>query len=327
MSESPLVSIIMATYNRAHLLPRAINSVLNQSYQNFELIIVDDGSADNTDEVVKSFEDKRIVYCKLERNKGVSAARNRGLNLARGDYITTLDDDDEFLPQALETAVNKLIKLSSEGSKSVRFDCIDAERGKLSGSGITKEGYISYEDCLCNRVQGDYWVVITMDLLGNDRFDERLGGGEGILWLKLHRKSRAYYVPQVLVKKYREHGERLCDTLNFVEHTARATLINKVFLEEYGDEIKRLCPRYYGQRLAVLGFCQILNSEKLDGRRTLLKSFKFNFSLKYGIFFLLSLILTKSQITAGYIKYINMKGVIVSPIIAVRKLLRRIKAS
>jgi len=208
MNEKPLVSVILTTYNRAQLLPRAINSVLNQTYPNFELIIVNGGSTDNTEEVVKSFKDERIQYYKQKENKGMLADRNKGFDVAKGDYVAILDDDDELLPEALETAVNKFAELASKGIKILWFDCVDAEKGKFSGSGIKEEGYISYDDLLCGKLQGDYWGVMDRKLIGDNRFDERLWGMERILWLKLFRKSKAYYIPltlPILGNKSTEH--------------------------------------------------------------------------------------------------------------------------
>ncbi|MHB8117595.1 MAG: glycosyltransferase family 2 protein [Methanothrix sp.] len=98
----PIVSVIISTYNRAYLVGRAIRSVLDQTYQDFELIVVDDGSADNTDEVVKGFNDLRIRYIRHEQNKGSAAARNTGINAAQGEYIAFQDSDDEWLPEKLE---------------------------------------------------------------------------------------------------------------------------------------------------------------------------------------------------------------------------------
>ena len=103
MSEkNPTVSVIIPTYNRVHLIRRAIQSVLNQTYQDFEVIIVDDGSTDNTEEVVKSFNDPRIRYIRHEKNKGAATARNTGIKAARGKFIAFQDSDDEWLPEKLE---------------------------------------------------------------------------------------------------------------------------------------------------------------------------------------------------------------------------------
>ncbi|MGL5934427.1 MAG: glycosyltransferase family 2 protein, partial [Cetobacterium sp.] len=101
------ISVIMATYNRANSIKRAIDSVLNQKFQNFELIVIDDGSSDNTKEVIEGIEDSRIVYYHKE-NGGQSSARNYGIKKAKGRYIMFLDDDDEFIDSALERSFRKI---------------------------------------------------------------------------------------------------------------------------------------------------------------------------------------------------------------------------
>jgi glycosyltransferase involved in cell wall biosynthesis len=88
-----LFSVILPSYNRALKLPKAIDSVLAQSYTNFELIIVDDGSEDDTRKVVESYNDSRLVYL-YQKNKGVCAARNQGIRISNSNYITFLDSDD-----------------------------------------------------------------------------------------------------------------------------------------------------------------------------------------------------------------------------------------
>jgi glycosyltransferase involved in cell wall biosynthesis len=105
--ESPRVSVIIPTYNRAHYMSRCINSVLNQTYQNFEIIVVDDASTDNTEEVVKSLGSDKIHYLKLPKNKKVAGARNEGIKIAKGEFIIPLDSDDEFLPEKLEKLVKR----------------------------------------------------------------------------------------------------------------------------------------------------------------------------------------------------------------------------
>jgi len=102
------VSVIIPTYNRAHLIERTIQGVLSQTYNEFELIIVDDCSIDNTEEVIKSISDKRLKYIRHEKNKGASAARNTGILAAKGKYIAFQDSDDEWLPEKLEKQVNAL---------------------------------------------------------------------------------------------------------------------------------------------------------------------------------------------------------------------------
>jgi glycosyltransferase involved in cell wall biosynthesis len=108
MAEKPLVSIVLPTYKRAHVLPNAIRSVLNQTYTNLELIIVDDNSPDNTPEVIKSFNDERIRYVRNEPNLKLPGALNKGFSLARGDYLTWTSDDNLFASNAIEKMVAAL---------------------------------------------------------------------------------------------------------------------------------------------------------------------------------------------------------------------------
>lgn len=96
----PLFSVTITTYNRSELLPRALESVLAQTFRDFELIVVDDGSTDDTRDLVAAYTDPRIRYV-FQENSGLSAARNRGVAASNGTYVTFLDDDDEALPEWL----------------------------------------------------------------------------------------------------------------------------------------------------------------------------------------------------------------------------------
>lgn len=98
----PKVSVIIPTHNRPQLIGRAINSVLVQTFKDFEILVVDDASTDNTRQVVKQIKDERIILISHQENKGGSAARNTGIKMARGEYIAFLDDDDEWIPTKLE---------------------------------------------------------------------------------------------------------------------------------------------------------------------------------------------------------------------------------
>lgn len=95
-----LISIITPTYNRGYIIRNPIDSILKQTYPNWELLIVDDGSTDNTEKTIKNYKDKRIKYIKQSK-KGQAAARNKGLEMAQGKWITYLDSDNEFLPNYL----------------------------------------------------------------------------------------------------------------------------------------------------------------------------------------------------------------------------------
>ena len=112
--EDKCVSIILPVYNAVNYIEKTITSVLNQTYKNFELIIVDDGATDGTSEICRNYaqKDYRISYYK-QNNFGTAVARNRGIELAKGEYIAFLDHDDEYLPHFLE----ELLEISEEGAK------------------------------------------------------------------------------------------------------------------------------------------------------------------------------------------------------------------
>jgi glycosyltransferase involved in cell wall biosynthesis len=145
----PVISVIIPTYNRAHLVGRAIRSVLAQTFQDWELIVVDDGSSDNTEEVVCSFQDPRICYISHEVNRGGSAARNTGIKVARGEYVSFLDSDDEWLPEKLEKQLACFRNTQMEQLGMVVCGRIDLdEKGeKVTEKNPDVHGWV-YEDIL-----------------------------------------------------------------------------------------------------------------------------------------------------------------------------------
>ena len=135
------VSIVIPTHNRAHLIRRAIGSVLNQIYQDFEIIIVDDASTDNTREVVESLNDQRIRYIRHENKRGAAAARNTGITSASGKYIAFQDSDDKWLPEKLGRQVEILESSPSEvGVVHTKFSrIIDNEKVYITWTTINTQ--------------------------------------------------------------------------------------------------------------------------------------------------------------------------------------------
>jgi glycosyltransferase involved in cell wall biosynthesis len=107
VGSEPLVSIIMPAYNAERYIRRSIDSALRQTYQNTEIVVVDDGSVDDTAGIVKSYSDGRIIY-RYQQNQGTSAARNHGVSICRGEFLAFLDADDQYLPQRVEKSVEFL---------------------------------------------------------------------------------------------------------------------------------------------------------------------------------------------------------------------------
>ena len=151
----PLVTVIIPTYNRADLLPRAVSSVLNQTYAALELLIVDDGSTDGTAEVVKRFQDPRVRFLRLDQNQGQCAAMNAGIEAARGDWVCFLDSDDEYLETCIERQMTVFQTRGSEalgvvyvlsGERTPDGRVIPAHFNALEGdvyAGALTQGYVA----------------------------------------------------------------------------------------------------------------------------------------------------------------------------------------
>ncbi len=126
------VSVIIPTYNRAKFIPNAVKSIIDQNYNNIEIIVVDDGSTDNTDEVINALkkEHHNILYCRNERQKGPSGARNTGINKSTGDFISFLDSDDIWLPEHLQGGMKILNNHSNIDVVFGNYKIVDFESGQ-----------------------------------------------------------------------------------------------------------------------------------------------------------------------------------------------------
>lgn len=300
-SDGPLISIILTTYNRSALLPRAVESVLNGGYPNFELIVIDDCSTDDTQRVAAGFIDPRIQYIRMEKNGGVLRARNRGFDLAKGEYVAILDDDDELLPDALARVVAEFSNPANQGVDILWFDCVDAEVDKASGTVETPARDILFDDLVCERIEGDFWVVFTKRAMEGHRFREDLRAHESLLWLKIHKKFSARHVPALTCKKYRQHGgERLSHVDVRLKQLPETTLALKAYITEFGDDIRRASPHTYGFRLAFLGLHELMAGDAAEGRRNVVRSLRYRPSLKYAAVFLLSWIWGPGKFIALY---------------------------
>jgi glycosyltransferase involved in cell wall biosynthesis len=204
-----MISVIMCAYNRAHSIPRAIKSLLAQDYREWELIIVDDGSSDNTENVVKEFQDPRIHFLKHDMNMGVSAAKNTGLDHIRGDWFTFLDSDDEMV---VPGALSRLVRVPKEVDQridAVTCNCLDSVTGKFTGNGLAKDGYLSYQTIL-EFCSGEFWGLTKTSLLDGDRFNPQLRGYEDVLWHKIDKRACRYYIHEGLRVYHTEGSDRLC---------------------------------------------------------------------------------------------------------------------
>jgi len=261
--ENVTVSVIIPTYNRAHLIGRAIQSGLAQTYRDFEIIVVDDGSTDDTESVVRGFEDGRIRYVRLPENKGGNAARNAGIEAAGGRFIAFLDSDDEYLPARLEKTVPVL------AAAPERVGVV------YSNFLITRGGYLTRGvsgDIYAHELQYNYVSVcgalIKRECLAGNPFDEELPAFQDWeLWIRLAKQYHFLYVDEPLFVWHCEDDgpER---TSRNIEKLVTA---NRMILEKHGADLSRY-PKIYAQLLYNIGHNLCKMRDVKAGRRYLRKS-------------------------------------------------------
>lgn len=212
----PKVSVVIPTYNTACFLGEAIQSVLDQTFQDFEIIVVDDGSTDNPKEVVDSFTDSRIKYI-YQDNSGVSTAYNRGFKLSRGEYATFLDSDDVLLKGSLEKSLDVMDSHPkvglSYGQASVMDEDGNIYRVKESGftntSGIVDRKKQIGELLFTCLITSSTVVMRSQCLKDVGGFCEELSFGEDRhLYIRLAKRYQVAYIAEPLIK-YRMHGDQL----------------------------------------------------------------------------------------------------------------------
>jgi glycosyltransferase involved in cell wall biosynthesis len=199
-----LVSIIMPSYNAAKYIQEAVNSIVNQTYKKWELIIIDDFSTDNTESIIKSIKDDRIRYYKNKKNIGAALSRNFAIKNARGRWIAFLDSDDIWLPEKLD----KQIKFMTENNYGFTYskyflineDSIEPKYKILGPKRISKLGMYSY--CWI----GALTAVYDAKLVGLVQIENLKKNNDYAMWLKIIKKTDCYLYDEFLAKYRKREG-------------------------------------------------------------------------------------------------------------------------
>ena len=215
----PTVSVIIPAYNAASFVQETIKSVLDQTFHDFELIVVDDGSTDQTSEIIKKYKDKRIRYF-FKSNSGVSETRNFGLENAKGDVVAFLDADDLFLPTNLEKKVFYL-RANPETdlvhSSEIRFSSATGENitTVFGSEGKVLEKLLAMRG---NVIHSPSSVVVRKRLLDQvGGFDPKLStSADWDMWVRLSAKTPFGYIPEPLVK-YRVHAAQMHNNIKLMD--------------------------------------------------------------------------------------------------------------
>ncbi len=237
--EEPLVSVIIPTFNSEKYISDTIISVQNQTYQNWEMLLVDDGSTDETQTIITSFlTDKRIQFYPLEKNSGTGVARNLGVSKAAGKYISFLDADDLWKSDKLEKQINFMQKQNLPFTFSF-YDCID-EQGNSLNKRIEAPLNLSYcQLFFCNYV-GNLTGIYDVDYFGKISISSIRKRQDWMHWLTILKKIKtAKPVPESLAL-YRVRDNSLS--------TSKTALI------QYNYAVYR---QFHGYNVVVSGFCMI----------------------------------------------------------------------
>ena len=201
-----LVSIIMPSYNTAKYIAASVKSVLAQTYTNWELLIVDDCSTDNTDEVIKPFlSDKRIKYFKNEKNSGAALTRNYALRQAKGQWIAFLDSDDLWHPQKLEKQLKFMVEKHYDFTYTDYRICLNGTWLPYINTAPNKiNKFKMYNYCYFSTIT----VMYNLSKVGLIQIADIRKNNDYAMWLKIIEKSPAYRLPECL-SYYIKHDDSI----------------------------------------------------------------------------------------------------------------------
>lgn len=237
--KNSFISVVVPTYNRADLISETIESILNQTYKYFELIIVDDGSTDNTEEVIRKFKDSRIKYIKTDNWGGPARPRNIGIKKAKGEYIAFCDDDDIWLPEKLEKQI-RVFQISNETAmlytrfKTIEGDVISnkifPENGKYKSGNIFKSIYLR-NLIACSGVMVKRSVLDQVGLFNTD--PNLIAIEDADLWLRIALKHIIKCTDDLPLLIYRIQSQSISQ--GFIQRAKRSIILRKRYKKYAGN--------------------------------------------------------------------------------------------
>lgn len=251
-----VITVIIPTYNRAKTLPDAIDSVLKQTYADLELIIADDCSTDNTAELVRAIPDPRVRYLCLDHNQGACAARNAGIDAARGEYIAFQDSDDLWVPNKLERQMAALAETKADVCfHKVRRHFPDSEKTEMFPT-LDGSRFMTHRE-MCNAA-----LITTQTIIGRRavfeeiRFDPLVKKTQDYDWaIRASRDHSLYYLDEVLVEQYFQNDSISMKGYRVVVET------REYFLKKYAKEFAEN-PDFEIFQLRTIIRCKTMLGEK-----------------------------------------------------------------
>lgn len=286
-----MISVIIPAYNRGKSIGRSIESVLRQKYSDFELIIVDDCSTDDTADVIRRLEDSRIRYEKLLKNSGVHVARNRGLEVSRGEFVVFFDSDDELFPDALER-LHSVLSDSSFGIASAPYRLPD---GTLT-SFDRQEGEVPFDEYMCNHGMRDNKAAIMMfrrSAIGELRWFER--NLDFVFCRRVAARTRQYFISEPLASYHTQKGGTVSSMTAARKIPNKALSISRAriiadFADDFADLLKAKSPMMYGFYAYGAAVGLLLGGDVERSRRLAKAAMTYQPRTKYRLFYLFSLV-------------------------------------
>lgn len=266
----PLFSIVMPVFDREQLVPRAIESCLRQSFEDFEVVVVDDGSRDRSVEVVRGFRDPRVQLRVHPANRGVSPARNTGVDASHGDWIVFLDSDDELLPGALAAMERRVRSVRPEIDRlafNVRFDDggVSPEPPLAEGE-WDFAGYVRWTARAGPRT--DFNNCIRRRTFESLRFADNREL-EGLYHLEFARRFRTATCPELVALIHCDDAARLSNrnTAQLLRQAADGAAASRRLLETFGPALREASPERYARQLREAATLHFLAGSRLEGLR------------------------------------------------------------
>jgi glycosyltransferase involved in cell wall biosynthesis len=271
-------SIIIPTYNRGYLIKQTIDSVLGQTYKHFEVLIVDDGSTDNTQEIIREYSDPRIHYFK-KKNEERGAARNFGVSKAKGDYFTFLDSDDILYPHHFQTVYNTLKEYDFPSCYAQAYEIKDSETGKIIWKGHVSKSHTINQDILKGNFLSCFGVFLKPEVFSVVKFKEErqfAGTEDWLLWLQVAARF-PFYHGNTITGALISHDNRSVLSFGHASLLFRTKFImqqlwqDSAFIKTYGKNVMR---QIYSHMLTYMSLHLVLNRHKAIALKYLLKAMR-----------------------------------------------------
>lgn len=274
-----MVSAIITTHNRIDVLPRAINSVLSQTYNDIELIVVSDGSTDGTNEYMKSYEqDNRVRYISYSPGHGGNYARNQGILNAKGEFLAFLDDDDEWLPEKIAKQVAVLNENPEAGLVYTAVRSIYVNEGIAYNFFPECEGDLSKRILIGNCIGTTSCVMVRRELVADELFDEELKAMQDHeMWIRLCQKTKVVYCKEVLLNYYNQTKAKQVTSNSDIYPLCKEYIHTKHKLLYNQLTDKEKTSLYVSEKLGYAQRC-IRNGRKSEARKLILEAMKAKFS-------------------------------------------------